>query len=404
MNDGYLIFTGAGCSVDAGLLVTHSLTTRLDELLCEPKKTRGFSSEILARYRFVCAVLAMAKARAGLSPFDGINVEEVFSAVELLAERRKLEVSPFVAQWIDGVDSLDVGLMQRQQADNILRSIGEYLSSGAKPANESWRIISDFRSSFESCVRGLASGDGLGYKDLSYWMTRLLVDALQIEDASRVDYLEPLVSAAIDLNCRAYVTLNYDLAAEMAFDGRGYAFETGIAPDGGFDVSRLDEPIQPGARAVGAPVPLLKLHGSISWTHMQSHEFRLMQIPWTGNFSQHSPMLVFGQREKLRHDGPFLDLLFAFRRALATCNRVLVVGYSFRDAHINHYLQQWLRADDSNALIVVSPTSVVQDTTFDQLCHLLTTTYADRIKHVNATAREGLIEAVGMVVSPRGSS
>ena len=398
MTRRFLIFTGAGCSVDAGLLTTQSLAARLDDLLSDPARTGGYSQELLPRYRFVCGALAMSRARAGHSPFDSVNVEEVFSAVQLLAERRKLEVSPFVAQWIDGVDSLDVGLMQRQQADSILRGIGEYMQSGAKSSEERWRIIGDFRTNFETCVKGLGSGEGHGYKDLTYWMTRVLVDALQVTDISRVDYLDPLVQAARDSRCGAFVTLNYDLTAEMAFDAAGCAVDVGIQPDGGFDISRLDKLTGIGMREAGDPVPLLKLHGSISWTHVMSHG-RLIQIPWTGDFSQHSPVLVFGQREKLRHDGPFLDLLSVFRRVLASCDGVLVVGYSFRDTHINHYLQQWLQASETNRLVVLSPGNPVEDVGFDQFCHLLATTYADRVQHLDATARDGLSQAAEMITA-----
>lgn len=46
-------------------------------------------------------------AAAGGSPYEGLDVERVFAAVELLAERRTLEVSPFVSAWHPAVDAWD---------------------------------------------------------------------------------------------------------------------------------------------------------------------------------------------------------------------------------------------------------------------------------------------------------
>jgi hypothetical protein len=396
MSDGCLVLTGAGCSMDAGLAGTYALTTRMDEILARPEghPIHRATPDVVQRFRYVCSVLAMSKARNGGSPFAPLNIEEVFSAVQLLAERRTLEVAPFVGHWLDGVDELGIGLMERQESDALLRRIGDYLKSGAKPANERWEVIEGFRDDFERCVRALAGGSGHGYRDLAYWMTRTLVDALMIPDPPQVDYLKPLVSAATSRDCRCLVTLNYDLSLEMACEAGGIRWETGIAPGGGFSISRLEQATREHLEDRSAPVPLVKLHGSISWTHAEANGFRLTEYPWNGDLSSLSPMLVFGQREKLRHDGPFLDLLSEFRRALDDSDRILVIGYSFRDRHVNHYLGEWLRADDQRVIIVLSPGEVPVDPGFDPFCSQLGSAYRDRLRHVPATAREGVYEAL----------
>ncbi len=67
------------------------------------------------------------------------------------------------------------------------------------------------------------------------------------------------------------------------------------------------------------------------------------------------PAVVFGQRNKLTAEGLFLDLLRSFRDGLAGADRLTVVGYSFRDPHINEYLSQWLNEDEGRRIRVINP-------------------------------------------------
>ena len=68
-----------------------------------------------------------------------------------------------------------------------------------------------------------------------------------------------------------------------------------------------------------------------------------------------SPAVVFGQRNKLTAEGPFLDLLFAFRQELERAGRLTVIGYSFRDPHVNEYLAQWINASPEHRFRIVDP-------------------------------------------------
>src|SRR5437667_2194770 len=67
------------------------------------------------------------------------------------------------------------------------------------------------------------------------------------------------------------------------------------------------------------------------------------------------PGIVFGARNKLRPEGPFLDLIRKFRDDLNACDLLTIVGYSFRDHHVNHYLGGWLNADHSRRVRIISP-------------------------------------------------
>ena len=65
--------------------------------------------------------------------------------------------------------------------------------------------------------------------------------------------------------------------------------------------------------------------------------------------------MVFGQRNKLTVEGPFLDLLRDFRDGLAESDRLMVVGYFFRDLYIDEYLSQWLNEYHGRRIRVIDP-------------------------------------------------
>ena len=67
------------------------------------------------------------------------------------------------------------------------------------------------------------------------------------------------------------------------------------------------------------------------------------------------PALVFGQRGKLRPDGPFLSLLAEFESELTTADQLLVIGYSFRDEHVNEVIRRWTLEDSSRTIQIVDP-------------------------------------------------
>ena len=75
---------------------------------------------------------------------------------------------------------------------------------------------------------------------------------------------------------------------------------------------------------------LLKLHGSVDWRWVDSpREKKLMPFREVESVREDeiraprfSPAVVFGQRNKLTADGPFLDILRAFERELKRADRV----------------------------------------------------------------------------------
>ncbi|MGC5223710.1 hypothetical protein ACPW96_14115 [Micromonospora sp. DT81.3] len=68
-----------------------------------------------------------------------------------------------------------------------------------------------------------------------------------------------------------------------------------------------------------------------------------------------NPAMVFGANSKLRSDGPFLAMLVELDSLLAHTEWLTIVGYSFRDAHINRALTRWMNGDAAKRLSVIDP-------------------------------------------------
>lgn len=142
------------------------------------------------------------------------------------------------------------------------------------------------------------------------------------EAPEEAGYLTPLITASLG---GTIATLNYDNVVEKS---------------GGLAVLTRD----PSSRRIIVPdesvdkVRLLKLHGSLDWKRVGDdviHGGRPLEA------QHYEPAVIFGAANKLRHYGPFLDLLRAFATKLREVHFVIVIGYGFRDPHINELLRIW---------------------------------------------------------------
>lgn len=399
MHTMYLL--GAGASVGADVPMAVDMTRRIERLL----EARGWK-DALKTYRFVLGGLTLQKAIDGASPYDGLNVEEVYSALELLSQRDRLEASPFVASWHPTVDQLDRkaqaylyeqmasairrdvhGLLGRTipevsgtlngrfntwkageslrgptpRVDNLLRDIGDEVEGTIRTYLQDWskglgaeltRTPSAVTDAFsEAIAAATAPGTGMAFHDTCEAVLSLLSELLWVSDSSRVSYLAPLLESAQN-DPVTIATLNYDNCIEKTCSSLDIQVDIGLDSwnrDGIFTFDVGD-------------VHLLKLHGSINWRTSQENgpHGLVKESVWESpidddGFSGYRPVIVFGQREKLRAGGPFLDLLTAFKQRLADSRSLVVIGYSFRDAHINDCIARWLCMGERN-LTIVSPT------------------------------------------------
>ena len=334
-----LILLGAGASVEAGIPASFEMSEKLAERIGAMRRWDDLASAL----NFVSGALLAYDAAEGKSPFGGLDVERVFAAVRLLAERQTLEVSPFVAAWHPAVDAWDrktgtpPGFFDRDFRDAILGNRGG-VNPGAKLITQLVRSVTT------------RTDTGRTYKELA---ERMLAElrALVATTPKRVQYLAPLVRQAGRSGGLTIATLNYDISVELAGESAGITADTGI-----------DRWVTDG-RWVWADrgVRLLKLHGSIDWVwetadHVEGQlPRRVLTVTEDPGDEYRPPVVVFGQREKLTAEGPFLSLLAEFEGQLSEASRLLAVGYSFRDDHVNELIRRWTAEDLSRRITVIDP-------------------------------------------------
>lgn len=137
-------------------------------------------------------------------------------------------------------------------------------------------------------------------------------------------------------------SLNYDLCVEKQIaDGLECGFEDGSSWDGSRFTHASDE--EP-----DAPVYLYKLHGSIDWERCKNTLIRSQQQGL-------KPDIVFGTNVKMQAVDPYLFYLYEFRRYALAAQMIVIIGYSFNDAHINDLLKQSIEAEEARRLLIVNP-------------------------------------------------
>ncbi len=169
-------------------------------------------------------------------------------------------------------------------------------------------------------------------------------------------FLQRLVSRSVSLHRVQIFTTNYDRAFEEA------ATRSSMLPLDGFDFSSkprfngrnfdLDIVRRDAGRKEPEFVPgvfrLHKVHGSVDWDE-SGDEIVKTATPT-------DPAMIYPQSGKYEasYDTPFLDLMSRFQRALRQENLgLIVVGYGFRDRHLNNPLLKALDENLSLRLVVI---------------------------------------------------
>jgi hypothetical protein len=336
-----VVLLGAGAAAEGGIPTSREMTRRMATFLEEGQiHVRG---DVLAAFKYACGQIMAAST----DPFLDPDLEMVFSAIELLANRGILEVSPFVAAWDAGVSALDRRLRWPSgvRVGDAVETYVNGLAGGITPP----------RDAIDRAVRDVIREEtgetgGQTFRELLDIMLLALRQLTTVASATPFAYLTPLFDLARRQGLLTIASLNYDRSIEVLGDALGVEVDTGIQywSDKGTWSWR------------NSGVRLLKLHGSMDWTlahrggtagqlPRQELELSHEDQPWG------TPLVIFGQRTKLRADGPFLDLLREFAGALEEASSLVVIGYSFRDAHVNEYLRRWLNAEITRRIEVVDP-------------------------------------------------
>lgn len=332
-NNVTTVLLGAGASVPAGLPTSVGLTKRIADEASGPggrlRKTGA------ALHLAIGAMIAHDTAQ-GNRYDDGIDAERLFSAVQMLANRDTLEIAPFVTSWIRGLEGLGAREVPTFWNNDFNRAL---LNRGGDPGKAIKNLIES--------VLDHDSGQR-AFRALELEMVEALHRILTV-DAPKVDYLAPLLS--IRPSPIQVATLNYDRTIEVLADRAGMSLNTGADQwTGGHDWSWVPSDIH-----------LLKLHGSLDWRLSTPQDSRRIPEPklMVTEGEQHYGQelgVVFGQRGKLTSDGPFLAMLRAFDDFLARSGHLVVVGYSFRDDHINTAIRRWFNNCAAPSVTIIDKT------------------------------------------------
>lgn len=328
-----MFLLGAGASVDAGLEQSAGMTEAIAGQL-----GRGFyPSPVGQLLHAVVGAMIQQDASTGGDAFAVPDVERVFSAVSDLKRRDDLDITAFVERWNGSLDAATgpSGLPEswaRQFRDALL---GEHAGDF------------EVQAQFERGVFALTEPrSSTLLEELERRMLQTLIRLLQV-DESRLHYLYPMLRSN---DLAGIATLNYDLAVERAGGQLGVSLATGLDDwRGGYSWAWPPE----------ADIRLLKLHGSLDFAlhHARPVGGRMQteHLVRTNGEIAAKPALVFGLNSKLRSDGPFLAMLVEFDRLLAESEWLTVVGYSFRDTHINAAITRWANSNASRRLSIIDP-------------------------------------------------
>ena len=298
-----VVLLGAGASAAAGIPTSATLATQLLRTLenSEPDAYRILE--------FVVQRLSSpgSEAHYVLSP----DIELIMSTLEGLAFRRDFLYERFVVQWDQTIQELE---------------------QLAPHAPESAPGLAFLRT----------------YEQLRWRIPELLA----VADPDRCEYLTPLLACSGTHAELTIATLNYDLTLETAAAAAGVEVSTGVE---GWRQSGF-------ASFPEGRIPLLKLHGSVDWPQFGDAPgvklgytaARPLREPADVGGSPRSslPAMIMGQGNKLTTVGPFIDLLSHFNRSLQEADRLLVVGYSFRDPHVNELLRRWVNRHDGPMMVL----------------------------------------------------
>jgi len=225
--------------------------------------------------------------------------------------------------------------------------------------------VFDFaRELAESVDGGLPAVHGIALNAYNYIrdVTRVLLD----RPLPRTDHLLAIVDACRASDQVELFTLNHDLVLETALERAGVAFSDGFERVYG-DLRVWSDSFNNGN------VRLLKLHGSLSWwgfwlpgedwrgpvtarvtngdaLHARGEDGRMLGVP-----HDLRPLFLVGTFDKIfgYETWIFPDQHFRFQESLRSADRLVVVGYGFRDQAINSRLIGWMSRSQDNRMIVV---------------------------------------------------
>lgn len=344
------VLLGAGASVEAGLPMTNELASQLIDELNSRHSSAGRDPEWLKALNFAYGAMVGYQSQEGDNPNRAVSIERLISSLRLLSEKDNREAAPFVAAWKAGADGFARSARPQIDTRDLVRAIEKIRNPS--PGRRVHNAESDLRRALEKYLttrEAVIPGES-SFSEAEKTVVRGVAEVLSQHQA--VSYLVPIAdfartqSTGIDV-----LSLNYDLVIENLCENNGLTLERGLSSWTPGNPMNFHQS--------GAAVRLYKMHGSVDWYVKPSDSEVLPPTYITGDSDDLSkrtvPWIVIGDREKLSTPGPILDLLRAVEDALRESDHLVVVGYSFADAHINSLLSHWLSSDDSRTMSIVDP-------------------------------------------------
>ncbi len=438
------VLLGAGASRDAGVPLTTHMTEEIYNLTSPERLMHPDGDRLKRALGTVIGGLTYQKGIRAENPYQGLNVEEVFASVQMLANRNNIEAAPFIGSWHSAIEELDEEPVAASQYDELYRAIRNSLAEDLRKAvkgiasplggrliqrqyerqsesknpkyewdrwigdvlGDAFRKLENTRPSYRSkrnVRRGLGgvvrgnpnSGRGRVFRLLSDHMILSLRSLTWLDEGRDVSYLKPLLE--IGTRPLSIYSLNYDNAIERLCQQNGVSYDIGVTQSGAVSFDSTSE------------VRLMKLHGSIDWIEQElvtspdtsiAEPMSLMGVALATSEQMRDedelfrPAIIFGQGNKLTAEGPYLELLGLFRNDLEQHDHLLVIGYSFRDDHINHYIARWFLRRPERCVTILNGKEFPQEAEGTPFTRDLLLSSGNRVTILPEYATDGLPAAV----------
>jgi SIR2-like domain len=318
-----IVLLGAGSSIDAGLSDAIGLTRKVYRVL-----SGSYDKSAVTIFGYVINKVIARKIRAGGSPFDDVNIEEAYDAIERLVNRDGDIMGEFVNSWDPILDNLRPKFDGRKFVKQLMDAIAKGSARASRQSLTGGISFGIDRFAAEDAAKEIQKAFGPIDLNKPQQYLEPLTDALiscLSHDPDSIKYVEKLVNYCLGIPKSAIISLNYDLVVENAFDNINEEFDYGLNY---WNEQKL-------VRLRGSKIPFIKLHGSMNWIGEGEEISVSSERP---AYYKKRNIIFGGNNGKLTPHGPFLQLRHEFEQRLMATNRLLIIGYSFGDAHLNAIL------------------------------------------------------------------
>ena len=316
-----IVLLGAGASVEAGLLSSEGMMSRLtDNILSNDKKVARKWGKYNHLYRAVKSSILYGHhlVSSNICPeTEMVNIEELVNVLTELAKAEAHPIYPFIAAWnmeLTKYGGADFSNLKDFRRDIVNELVGSWVN-----------VKND-----EDC---------LYYNNFyHYW------------EETR--------------NTLRIFSLNYDMCVERACGlenvCRGFRpikMDDGcirkVWKDGQMDDDAADQ----------LPIILYKLHGSLDWRREKTSRMLYCEDSPDPCSDIDDYQLIFGTTYKLSYQDPFLYQISELRKFSARARLIIAIGYGFNDDHINEIIGKSMSQRDDVKLLSVD---FIKDATDDK--------------------------------------